>query len=269
MKQWRPGDPLTQSDRELLQPLMDYAAKMGLTPTVKDIPTAAKIKSRFRVWKNAVLAAGLPSLNSYEQNRLRQAMYAKLREQASRRSERSTSMTHFDMIQMAMDEDFADASVIDMEKVVFDPVFRPFCAENLCGRYGANYSCPPDCGTPEQMKERLCAYQNALVFQSKWNITDYHDTAAIKQAKQSHNQRMLRIIDQFKQAGLNGIMAGASCCNLCERCAILDGEACRDPERQFSCLSAYCIYVKKLAEACGMEYCCSDGRLALFGLYAF
>jgi predicted metal-binding protein len=119
------------------------------------------------------------------------------------------------------------------------------------------------------MEHRMKAYHHALVLQTKWDITDYHDEQAIKAAKQSHNQGMLRIIEQLNLKGFSGVMAGASSCTLCERCAILDGEPCRDPKRQFSCLSAYCIYVKKLAEACNMEYACADGRLAFFGMYAF
>ena len=75
MKQWKPGDPLTDNDLELLQPLILSARKTGLTPTTKEIPSASKIKSRFRLWKHAVAAAGLPSLNSPEQTQLRQAMY--------------------------------------------------------------------------------------------------------------------------------------------------------------------------------------------------
>ena len=31
-------------------------------------------------------------------------------------------------------------------------------------------------------------------------------------------------------------------------------------------MSAYCIYVKKLADLCGMEYTCGTGLLALFGM---
>ena len=178
-------------------------------------------------------------------------------------------MNKYDMIQLALDEDFSAAAVIEMEKVIFNHEFRPFCEENLCGCYGANYSCPPDCGTPGEMENRLKAYKNALVFQSKWNITNYRDIQAIKAAKQGRNNTMMRVIEQLKQAGYIGVMAGASSCTLCERCAILDKLPCRDPERQFSCLSAYCIYVKKLAETCDMEYCCADGRLAFFGLYAF
>jgi predicted metal-binding protein len=80
---------------------------------------------------------------------------------------------------------------------------------------------------------------------------------------------MLRVIERMKARGYWGLMGGASCCSLCERCAKLDEAPCPFPDARFSCLSAYCIYVKKLADACGMEYACKDGRLAFFGLYAF
>ena len=178
-------------------------------------------------------------------------------------------MNKYDMIQLALDENFSAAKLIGMDEIVFNHDFRPYCEENLCGHYGANFSCPPDCGTPDEMESRMRAYKNALVFQSKWKISDYRDVQAIKAAKQAHNQGMLRVILQLKEAGFSGLMAGASSCNLCERCAILDNATCRDPERRFSCLSAYCIYVKKLAESCDMEYSCAEGSLAFFGLYAF
>ena len=64
-------------------------------------------------------------------------------------------MTDDQMIQLAYGEGFAAAAVTDTDKIVFDPAFRPYCAENLCGQYGVNHSCPPDCGTPEEMKARV------------------------------------------------------------------------------------------------------------------
>jgi len=111
--------------------------------------------------------------------------------------------------------------------------------------------------------------RNALVFQTKWDIDDWYDNAQIKRAKKAHNEAMLRVIERMKQRGCHGLMAGANCCSLCERCARLDEAPCPFPGLRFSCLSAYCVYVKKLADACGMEYACKDGRLAFFGLYAF
>ena len=58
-------------------------------------------------------------------------------------------MTYEQIIQYAIDEGFAAAEIVDTHEIVFDPSFRPYCEENLCGQYGANYSCPPDCGSPE------------------------------------------------------------------------------------------------------------------------
>jgi hypothetical protein len=34
-------------------------------------------------------------------------------------------------------------------------------------------------------------------------------------------------------------------------------------------MSAYCVFVKKLADHCGMEYDCGEGLLGLFGMYVF
>ena len=48
------------------------------------------------------------------------------------------------------------------------------------------------------------------------------------------------------------------------QCAIEEGFAAAavvDTER--------IIFVKKLADACGMEYDCGEGLLGLFGMYAF
>jgi len=178
-------------------------------------------------------------------------------------------MNDASLIQLALDAGFSATAIIDIKDIVFDPSFRPYCEENLCGHYGANYSCPPDCGTAAEMEERLKKFKRALVVQSKWPITDYGDTAAIKHAKAHHNSAMLAVIAKLQESGANGLMCGASSCTLCERCAILDEKPCKFPLKRFSCLSAYCVFVRKLAEASCMEYVCSDGSLAFFGLWAF
>ena len=76
-------------------------------------------------------------------------------------------MTDSEIIRLATAEGFAAAAIVDTRQIVFDPAFRPYCEENLCGQYGANYSCPPDCGTPEEMKQRILAHRKALVLQDR------------------------------------------------------------------------------------------------------
>ena len=64
---WSEGMPLTANDRALLQLLIEKAAELGYTPTISEVPNAGKIKKRFRCWKDAVSAAGLPSMREPEQ----------------------------------------------------------------------------------------------------------------------------------------------------------------------------------------------------------
>lgn len=178
-------------------------------------------------------------------------------------------MTYEEMIARAENEGFAAAAIVDTEKIVFDPMFRPYCEENLCGQYGVNHSCPPDCGTPEDMKQRVMAHKKGLVLQTIWEISDYTDKDAIKQGKGSHNRASIRLMKELREQGHDGFLVGASGCALCTPCARKNGQPCAFPELQYSCMSAYCIFVKKLADACGMEYDCGEGLLAFFGMYVY
>ena len=178
-------------------------------------------------------------------------------------------MTWEEMTSMAAEEGFAAAVVTDTKDIPFDPSFRPLCAENLCGKYGANYSCPPDCGTPDEMRARIQAHRHALVLQTIWEIADYSDSKAIKAAKKEHNAATLRLLGRLRRADVPGFPVGASGCALCETCAITEKKPCRDPDLYYSCMSAYCIFVRRLAEQCGMEYDCGPGLLAFFGMCVF
>ena len=66
--------PLTDTDREILKPLIEKAAELGYTPARAEVENSAKIKGRFRCWKDAVKAAGLPALNEPEQVKRKMAV---------------------------------------------------------------------------------------------------------------------------------------------------------------------------------------------------
>jgi hypothetical protein len=68
---WKPGDPLTERDRLILQPLLKRAKELGRSPTRSEVRDINHIKHRFRIWENALCAAGLPSLRNLEQQKLR------------------------------------------------------------------------------------------------------------------------------------------------------------------------------------------------------
>ncbi|MDE6896482.1 MAG: DUF2284 domain-containing protein [Lachnospiraceae bacterium] len=170
------------------------------------------------------------------------------------------------LVDLALELGFADAAIIDTDKLVFVPAFRTLCEENQCGKYGVNYACPPACGTVEEMKEKVLCWKQALVMQTMWDIEDPLDSAQIKPAKSAHNQLTRQLIDQVDEPGL---MIGVSGCSLCDPCAITTGEPCRFPKMQCSCMSAYCIFVKEMTALCHMDYECAPGITTFFSMFCF
>ena len=75
-------------------------------------------------------------------------------------------MTEDGIMELAKNEGFTNVAVIPADKLVFDRELRKYCEENVCGNYGKNYSCPPFCGTPEEMRDRAGKYGRAWIFQT-------------------------------------------------------------------------------------------------------
>ena len=81
----------------------------------------------------------------------------------------------------------------------FVPEFRKFCEQNDCGNYGKNYACPPACGTPEEMEEKVRKYENALVFQSRTPVKDIFDDEETKAIKKIHTKKTLQAVEALKK----------------------------------------------------------------------
>lgn len=174
-------------------------------------------------------------------------------------------MTDFELVTLAQTEGFS-AAILDVADVPVDGKFRLFCEENRCGQYNANYSCPPTCGSVEQMHRKILAGEKALVLKSEWPIESYQDTQGIRTGKSSHNNAMLRLNEKLKNDGYHGLIAGGSCCSLCDPCKMISAEPCAFPELRFSCMSAYCVDVAELARRCGMEFQWDTTRLYIYGM---
>ena len=172
------------------------------------------------------------------------------------------------IVEIAIKEGFADATIIDTADIVFDASFRPYCEENLCGKYNANYSCPPDCGTVEELRAKTLAEDIAMILTTKWDIGSYENMEAIQKAKKSHNAAVLRLMDKLRKLGYQGFAAGYNGCPLCDPCKRILDQPCPFPDKRISCMSAYCINVSETAQRCGLEFAWEPGKLFLFGMIA-
>ena len=172
------------------------------------------------------------------------------------------------LLELAREEGFY-AAVIPAADVPVDPKFREFCEQNLCGQYGANYSCPPDCGSVEALHQTILDQEKALVISTIWDIESFDDKCAVRHAKENHNAAVLRLMAKVKAAGCTGFCTGYNGCPLCDPCKRKENLPCAHPDKRISCMSAYCIDVAKLAQRCGLQFGWIPGKLYLFGMIAY
>ena len=177
-------------------------------------------------------------------------------------------MTDMELIMLAEEAGFR-AAVIPAKEIPVDGSFRKFCEDNLCGKYNANYSCPPACGTVEEVRQRLHSGEKALVLQSIHEIGSYENKEAILKSKKNLNLAILRMTEDLRQKGEDCFCLGYGGCPRCNPCKQMEGEPCAFPEKKISCMSAYCIDVGNLAGKCGLEFAWVPEKLFLFGMIVF
>lgn len=180
-------------------------------------------------------------------------------------------MTVEALLAVAQAEDFEKVAVVPTADLIVHQEYRTYCEENLCGNYGRNYGCPPECGTPAFMEQRLRSYEQVLVMQSRVEMDDLDDKALVAEVRKEHNRKSRAVLKQLEEAGMplrdRCMLPGP--CTFCETCAILSGQPCRFPEKKSSCLSAYGIDVTALAERCNMRIDWNGGSVSYFTLYLF
>ena len=178
------------------------------------------------------------------------------------------AMTNTELMKLAEEAGFR-AAFISAKDISVDGSFRKFCEDNLCGKYNANYSCPPGCGTVEEVHERLFSADKALVLQSIHEIGSYENKEAVLKSKKDLNAAILRMTEVLRKDGVQCFCWGYGGCPLCDPCKQVTGEPCAFPEKRISCMSAYCIDVGKLAAKCNMEFAWVPEKLFLFGMIVF
>ena len=109
-------------------------------------------------------------------------------------------MTEKELLLLAEEHGFC-AALITPADVPVDAKFRVYCEQNLCGNYNANYSCPPDCGPVETLRQNILAEEQVLIVQTIWDIAGYEDKETIQNAQKTHNQMVLRLKSEMEKQG--------------------------------------------------------------------
>jgi predicted metal-binding protein len=155
---------------------------------------------------------------------------------------------------------------MEVSDIAFRREFRDACVQNLCGKYGTNWMCPPGVGDIDGLIARAREYKHAFILQSVGALEDSFDWEGIQEAAHRHRRMLKTLFSRIPPSMGDTLNLGAGECDACgATCAKRDDEPCRSPDLAIASMEAYGIAVSDLAERCGLQYVNGPNTVTFFG----
>lgn len=142
---------------------------------------------------------------------------------------------------------------IDPASLEFSQRVRWIC-QNECTMYGKSWACPPGVGTVEDCKARCLGYNRCLLISSLTEVADISDLQATLDTRKDHEALTDQVGQLLRQFGAEPYILSTEACAICPRCAILDNQPCRFPEKMHPCVESQGINIIPTLEANGLEF---------------
>ncbi len=142
---------------------------------------------------------------------------------------------------------------IDPKELEFSDRIRWIC-EHECPMYGKSWACPPGVGPVAACHKKCLGYRNCLMISSIVEVEDITDIEQTLATRPEHEALTNQVRDILVELGETPYVLSTEACTVCERCAILDGQPCRRPERMHPCVESHGINVVPVLESRGLEF---------------
>ena len=142
---------------------------------------------------------------------------------------------------------------IDPKELEFSDRIRWIC-QNECAMYGKSWACPPGVGSVESCKAKCLSYKNCLLVSSIVEVADMADMEETLATRPGHEALTEQVAQLLRDQGENPYILSTEACSICQRCAILDGQPCRFPEKMHPCVESHGINVVPVLEKLGLDF---------------
>ena len=119
---------------------------------------------------------------------------------------------------------------IDPKGIEYSDRIRWIC-EHECPMYGKTWACPPGVGSVAECSAKCKGYNSCLMIGTITEAEDIMDIEETLKTRPEHEAITNEVQQMFRQQGIEPYILSTEACAVCERCAILDGESCRMPDR--------------------------------------
>ena len=147
----------------------------------------------------------------------------------------------------------------------FNDRVRWIC-EHECPMYGKTWACPPGVGEVADCKARCLAFSDCLMIATITEVADISDIQETLSTRGEHEAVTNEVRDLLRQQGVEPYILSTEACAECERCAWLDGQPCRFPERMHPCVESHGINILGLLEDRGLAFQYGENVVTWFSL---
>ena len=141
----------------------------------------------------------------------------------------------------------------DPRELEFSSRIRWIC-EHECPMYGKSWACPPGVGSVDTCRQVCMAYNHCLLISSIVEVRDIADMDETLATRPDHEALTEQVRELMKRQGVDPFILSTEACTVCDRCAILDGEPCRFPEKMHPCVESHGINVVDVLERRGLDF---------------
>ena len=142
---------------------------------------------------------------------------------------------------------------IDPKALEFSDRIRWIC-EHECPMYGRTWACPPGVGSVNHCKAKCLRYENCLMISTITEVADIADIQETLATRPEHEAITNQVRDIMRELGADPYVLSTEACTLCSRCAYLDGQPCRYPEKMHPCVESHSINVVPVMEENGLNF---------------
>ena len=157
---------------------------------------------------------------------------------------------------------------IDPTELEFTQRVR-FVCQMECPMYGQSWACPPAVGTVEECRGRCLQYQNCLMISTITEVSDIANIAEALATRGEHEAITGEVAALMKAQGVEPYILSTEACAICERCAYLDGQPCRFPEKMHPCVESHGINVIPAMESLGVPFISGENVVTWVSLLFF
>ena len=157
---------------------------------------------------------------------------------------------------------------IDPKALDFTDRVRYICSTE-CPMFGKTWACPPAVGSVEGCKGKCQAHSECLMIATITEVSDIANIEECLDTRGEHEDITTQVAALMRQQGVSPYILSTEACAICARCAYLDGQPCRFPEKMHPCVESHGINVIPAMEMLGVPFISGENVVTWVSLLFF